>query len=165
MLRECSPSSTCHTSCVTCHISCVTCHMLCVTCHISAVTCHTGFLKANFFAQPIFLFKSFAQTKWAEKQQKLEKMTQIGKTVVNCAFLRSKAQILRNVFKKIARPYGRTVSPFRNSVVTCNVFFLFNFFHLLFFSFLDQVVILVGGGSVFNRATPSSLLWNIFPHM
>ena len=27
------------------------------------------FLKVSFFARPIFLFKSFAQTKWAKTQQ------------------------------------------------------------------------------------------------
>ena len=30
----------------------------------------TDFLKANFFVRPIFLFKSFAQTKWAKKNIK-----------------------------------------------------------------------------------------------
>ena len=58
----------------------------------------TDFLKAIIFARPIFLFKSFAQTKWAKIQQKsLKYDPKKVKTVVNCAFLRSKTQILRNL--------------------------------------------------------------------
>ena len=40
ILREGSPSPTCHVSCVTCHMSHVMCHMSRVTCHVSPVTCH-----------------------------------------------------------------------------------------------------------------------------
>ena len=53
--------------------------------------------KIFFFARQIFLFKSFAQTKWAKKN--FEKLPKKGHTVVYCAFLRSKTKILRNLCK------------------------------------------------------------------
>ena len=34
-MRECSPPTTCHMSCVTCHVSHVTCHMSHIMCHMS----------------------------------------------------------------------------------------------------------------------------------
>ena len=36
-MRECSPPTTCHMSCVTRHVSHVMCHVSCVTCHMSHV--------------------------------------------------------------------------------------------------------------------------------
>ena len=58
----------------------------------------------------MFLFESFAQTKWLKTNKKI---TQKGKTVVNCVFLLAKAQILRNLWKFLATCC--TVSPFRIS--------------------------------------------------
>ena len=55
-------------------------------------------LKANFFVRPKVLFKSFTQTKWA-KNYFFKNLPKKGKTVVSCAFLRSKTKILRNFLK------------------------------------------------------------------
>ena len=59
----------------------------------------TRLLKSNFFAQPLFLFECFAQTKWAKNQQKkVKNYPKEVKTVVYFAFLRSKTQILSNLW-------------------------------------------------------------------
>ena len=43
---------------------------------LQAQTLFADFLKAIFFARPIFLFESFAQTKWTKNKQIFRKMTQ-----------------------------------------------------------------------------------------
>ena len=57
----------------------------------------SDFLKINYFALPIFLFKRFAQTKWA--------------------FLAFKNPNLVQSLKKFAQLYGRTIAHFRNSAL------------------------------------------------
>ena len=47
MLRECSPPTICHMSCVVCHVSCVICTMSHVTCHMSSVTCHMSHVMCH----------------------------------------------------------------------------------------------------------------------
>ena len=68
-----------------------------------------------FFALPIFLFESFAQTKWTKNQQifyeKLPKKEKIGKF---CIFA-FKNPNLAQTMKNFTRPYGCMVAAFRNS--------------------------------------------------
>ena len=47
-MRQCSPPTTCHMSCVKCHMSHVTCHVSHVMCHMSCVTFHIFFLLLFF---------------------------------------------------------------------------------------------------------------------
>ena len=44
-MRECSPSTTCHMSCVTCHMSCVMCHMSHVICQVPQLKKNMVFLQ------------------------------------------------------------------------------------------------------------------------
>ena len=53
--------------------------------------------KSNFFCATNISVQKFCANKIGQKPTKNLKMTQKGKTVVNCAFLCAKAQILRNV--------------------------------------------------------------------
>ena len=74
-----------------------------ITCHLGVITRReerADFLKANFFCASNISVQMFCANKMGQKPTKnLKKWPKKGKTVVNCAFLRSKAQILRNVWK------------------------------------------------------------------
>ena len=74
----------------------------------------SDFLKVNFIAGPIFLFECFVQKKNMPKTI-LFSMTQKGKTVVNCTFLRSKTEILHNLWKNLRDRTVATVAPLRKS--------------------------------------------------
>ena len=81
-------------------------------------------LKANFFAQPIFLFKSFAQTKWPKNHHKNWKLTQKRwNSGILCIFAFKNPNLAQSL-KTFARPCGRMVAAFRNSGrlphVTCS---------------------------------------------
>ena len=69
--------------------------------------------KSNFFCATNISVWKFCANKMGQKKNKfVAKWPKKGKTVVNCAFLRSKTQILRNIWTILR---DRTVAPFRNS--------------------------------------------------
>ena len=72
--------------------------------------------KSKFCYATHFSIQKFCGNNMGQKPTTIFKNEPEGKTLVNCACLRSKTQILRHPWKHFARPYGCTVAPFRNSV-------------------------------------------------
>ena len=78
-------------------------------------TVHADLLKANFFARPIFPFKSFAQTKWPKNQHKNWKLTQKMWNSAKLCIFAFKNPNLAQSLKTFAQPCGRMVAAFRSS--------------------------------------------------
>ena len=96
------------------YITCLVLLRIQCTGHNVQCTLQTDFPREFFLARPIFLFES--KQNGPKTNKKKARMTQKSKTGVNCAFLRSKLQILRNLWNFL---HNNTVAPFRNSDYRC----------------------------------------------